>query len=81
VREAEAEDVAGVIRTALEEEWQVFDDRTKQWRTVALDDIAVLVPARTSLPQLEESLDAAKIPSAPRPARWSTGRRRSETCS
>ncbi|WP_209303783.1 hypothetical protein, partial [Escherichia coli] len=37
VREAEADDVASVIRTALSEAWQVFDVRTDQWRTVALD--------------------------------------------
>ncbi len=62
VREREASDVAGVIRAALSERWQVQDKATKEWRTVRLDDIAVLVPARTSLPQLEGALDTAGIP-------------------
>lgn len=62
VREAEADDVAGAIRTALAERWPIWDDRLRDWRPVKLDDIAVLVPAGTSLPQLEQSLDAAGIP-------------------
>jgi ATP-dependent exoDNAse (exonuclease V) beta subunit len=62
IRTAEAADVARAIRTALQEKWQVFDESTEQWRDVALDDIAVLVPARTSLPQLEAALSDAGIP-------------------
>ncbi|MDQ3431750.1 MAG: UvrD-helicase domain-containing protein, partial [Actinomycetota bacterium] len=62
VREREAADVAAAIRTALTERWQVLDTRTQEWRDVALDDIAVLMPARTSLPQLEDALDRAGIP-------------------
>ncbi len=62
VREREAAEVVAAIRTAVAEKWQVFDERNVAWRDVQLDDIAVLVPARTSLPQLEDALDEAGIP-------------------
>ncbi|MCF6508326.1 DNA helicase UvrD [Blastococcus sp. MG754426] len=62
LRELEAADVAGVVRRAITEAWQVCDDETKEWRPARLDDIAILVPARTSLPFLEEALDDAGIP-------------------
>ncbi|HEX6198112.1 MAG TPA: UvrD-helicase domain-containing protein [Jiangellaceae bacterium] len=61
IRTHEANDVVTAIRTALRERWQV-DDGDGGWRDVRLDDIAILVPARTSLPQLEYALDAAGIP-------------------
>ena len=32
------------------------------WRTARLGDIAILVPARTSLPFLEDALDERGIP-------------------
>ena len=60
-REAEAADVASVIRTALAESWTVFDERAKEWRPLTARDIAILIPARTSLPALEAALDAAGI--------------------
>jgi ATP-dependent helicase/nuclease subunit A len=62
VRSAEAADVAAAVRTALAERWQVFDQRDRRWRDVELGDIAVLVPARTSLPHLEEALERGGIP-------------------
>jgi ATP-dependent helicase/nuclease subunit A len=69
LRTREAADVAAAVRTALSERWQVAgehrlpDGRTWQrWRDVQLRDIAVLIPARTSLPHLEDALDAAGIP-------------------
>jgi ATP-dependent helicase/nuclease subunit A len=69
VRTREAADVVTAIRTALAERWQVAeeqprsDGRSQQgWREVMLRDIAVLVPARTSLPHLESALDEAGIP-------------------
>jgi ATP-dependent exoDNAse (exonuclease V) beta subunit len=62
VREAEAADVAAAVCTAITEKWQVLDERTEQWRDVRLDDIAVLVPTRTSLPWLEAALDDAGVP-------------------
>lgn len=60
LREREAADVAGVIRRAIDEQWQVQVDGV--WRAARLDDVAILVPARTSLPFLEDALDHAGIP-------------------
>lgn len=62
LRELEAADVAGIIRRAMAEGWRVLDEATKDWRPAGLDDIAILVPARTSLPFLEEALNASGIP-------------------
>ncbi|WP_197029090.1 exodeoxyribonuclease V subunit beta [Blastococcus sp. URHD0036] len=62
MRELEAADVAGIVRRAIAEGWQVCDDATGDWRPAQLDDVAILLPARTSLPFLEEALDAAGIP-------------------
>ncbi|MGW6199683.1 UvrD-helicase domain-containing protein [Kribbella sp. NPDC055110] len=62
LREREATDVASVIEEALREGWLVYDDRAETWRPAEAGDIAVLVPARTSLPFLEDALDRADIP-------------------
>ena len=62
LREREAADVAAVIDQALRENWQVYDEKAETWRPAGAGDIAVLVPARTSLPFLEEALDRADIP-------------------
>lgn len=62
LREREATDVAAVIEEALREGWLVYDDRAETWRPAEAGDIAVLVPARTSLPFLEDALDRADIP-------------------
>ena len=61
LREREAADVAAVVRRALDERWQVYDERAERWRDARLDDIAILVPARTSLPFLEEALESAEV--------------------
>ncbi len=60
LRALEAQDVVATVRTALAERWQVQDGRAG-WRDVTLPDIAVLLPARTALPQLEAALDEAGI--------------------
>jgi ATP-dependent exoDNAse (exonuclease V) beta subunit len=62
LREREARDVAAVVEQALRNGWQVYDERAGAWRPAAAGDIAVLVPARTSLPFLEDALDRADIP-------------------
>ncbi|QGG41840.1 UvrD-helicase domain-containing protein [Aeromicrobium yanjiei] len=62
LRERESTDVAGVVRQALENKWQVYDRKTKTWRDARPEDIAILVPARTSLPFLEDALEDAAIP-------------------
>jgi ATP-dependent helicase/nuclease subunit A len=65
LRVREAIDVAESIRTAIAERWQVWNTRVGEgggWRDVRLGDIAILVPARTSLPALEGALERAGIP-------------------
>ena len=61
LRAEEAGDVAAVVRKAVAEGWTVRDPDTGGWRPIRLGDIAVLIPARTSLDQLEEALDDADV--------------------
>ena len=61
VRAAESRDVANVVTTALAEGW-VVREGDDGWRPCRLGDITILVPARTSLPFLEDALEAARIP-------------------
>ncbi len=60
MRTAEANDVAATIIQAIHEGWGVNDDKVG-WRPARLGDITILIPARTSLPFLEEALDEAGI--------------------
>jgi ATP-dependent exoDNAse (exonuclease V) beta subunit len=60
LRAAEAADVASTIRRVLDEQWSVQDGAG--WRGARLGDITILLPARTSLPFLEDALEAAAIP-------------------
>jgi ATP-dependent exoDNAse (exonuclease V) beta subunit len=62
LREAEAADVAAAIRRAVGEEWTVFDEKTRSWRPAIWSDVAVLLPARTSLRALERALERHGIP-------------------
>ena len=59
LRDREAADVATAVREALR--WQVTDPRDGTWRRAQPGDIAILLPARTSLPALERALDAAGV--------------------
>lgn len=61
LRTREAADVVATVRIALAERWQIGAD-DGGWRDVTLSDIAVLVPARTSVPHLQTALDGADIP-------------------
>jgi ATP-dependent helicase/nuclease subunit A len=61
LRAAEADDVVATIVRAVDDGWSVDDDRDG-WRAARLGDITVLVPARTSLPFLEDALQDAHIP-------------------
>jgi ATP-dependent helicase/nuclease subunit A len=61
LREREAADVSAVVQQALDEGWQVCDQRTSQWRPARLGDIAVLVPSRISLPFLEDAFDRGGV--------------------
>ncbi|MET0895085.1 MAG: UvrD-helicase domain-containing protein [Acidimicrobiia bacterium] len=65
VRALEAADVAAAVRAALDEEWLVSrrgPDDALTWEPCRPGDIAILLPARTSLGQLEDALDAEGIP-------------------
>jgi ATP-dependent helicase/nuclease subunit A len=63
VRSAEAADVAHAVTIALRERWQVREDTADcGWRDAHAGDITILVPARTSLPFLEDALGRAGIP-------------------
>lgn len=62
LREREAADVAGTLARAHAEGWTVHDERTKAERAMRWGDVAILVPARTSLPFLEEALEHRGIP-------------------
>lgn len=62
LREREAADVGVTVRRVLTERWLVRDGATSEWRQARLTDIAILVPARTSLPFLEDALAASGIP-------------------
>jgi ATP-dependent exoDNAse (exonuclease V) beta subunit len=60
VRAAEADEVASTVARILHEGWEV-DDGAGGWRPARLGDVTVLVPARTSLPFLEDAFDRAGI--------------------
>lgn len=62
LRRAEADDVARAIGEAWSEGWTVQDPGTGEWRATTWRDIAILLPARTSLRQLERSLESYGIP-------------------
>jgi ATP-dependent helicase/nuclease subunit A len=65
MRSGEAADVAAAIARVMDEGWQVSDrsgsDDNEVWRPARLGDITVVVPARTSLPFLEDAFDEAGI--------------------
>ena len=63
IRQLEAADVAAVICRAIEEEWLV--ERDGQWLPLRLQDVAVLIPSRLSLPALEAAFSAANLPFRP----------------
>jgi ATP-dependent exoDNAse (exonuclease V) beta subunit len=60
LRAAEAADVVATVSQVISEGWSV-DDGEGGWRPATLGDITILVPARTSLPFLEDALDGLKI--------------------
>jgi ATP-dependent exoDNAse (exonuclease V) beta subunit len=60
LRIAEAGDVAAAVACVVNDGWTV-DDGAEGWRRARLADITVLVPARTSLPFLQDAFDARHI--------------------
>ena len=63
LRKAEAASVAAAVAAATEEGWEMDegDADEPRRRPVRAGDVAILVPARTSLPALEAALDSAGI--------------------
>jgi len=61
LRADEAGEVAATVTRIMHESWNIFDKKEARWRPARLGDITVLVPARTSLPFLEDSFDRAGI--------------------
>lgn len=62
LREREAGEVAGTLARSHAEQWSVWDTKSMSERPVRWGDMAILVPARTSLPFLEEALEQLGIP-------------------
>jgi ATP-dependent helicase/nuclease subunit A len=73
LRRREADDVVSALATALRDGWLITEERDdvdddgtalrrRVQRPCRLGDIAILVPARTSLPALQDALLAARIP-------------------
>ncbi len=60
LRTLEAVDVAAAITTAVADGWTV-EDRNGTERACTFSDIAVLIPSRTSLTDLEDALDDASV--------------------
>ena len=64
LRRAEAASVAGAVAAVLDQGWEVGGDGADDepgLRPARAGDVAILVPARTSLPALEGALDRAGI--------------------
>jgi len=61
LRILEASDVAATITTAVADGWTVEDGNGTE-RACRFSDIAVLIPSRTSLSDLEDALDDASVP-------------------
>ena len=61
-RRAEAEHVASVCLSVLNDGWQVLDRGDERTRPARFRDIAILMPSRTALPDIERALEQAGIP-------------------
>ncbi|WP_419946846.1 UvrD-helicase domain-containing protein [Candidatus Poriferisodalis sp.] len=62
IRAVEAADIADAITEIVHDGWEVHDRHLDGARPARLSDIAILVPTRTCLPQLETGLSAASVP-------------------
>ena len=65
LREREAFDIAATVATALRDGWLVADQGpagAERWHPARPGDIAVLLPARTSLASLQQALDRLGVP-------------------
>ncbi len=68
VRKAEAEAIAGLLRTMAEGRWQVLDREAtgaagaERYRSAVYSDVCILMPRRTGLRTLEQAMEEAGIP-------------------
>ncbi len=62
LRVEEATDVAATVVRAVTDGWTVTDPVEDRQRPARLGDITILLPARTSLPWLEQALENAGVP-------------------
>ena len=64
LRRREAESVAQAVAAVMRDQWEVDDGTPTEPspRPARLGDIAILIPSRTSLANLEDALDEAAIP-------------------
>src|SRR5207247_136798 len=62
VRAVEAEAVAALARRIKDDAWEIVDPVTGEVRLARYDDVALLLPTRTSLPDLEDALERADVP-------------------
>ncbi|MGH9048541.1 MAG: UvrD-helicase domain-containing protein [Acidimicrobiia bacterium] len=62
IREREAADVAALVRRIKGEEWLVVDPVDHTVRPSRYSDIALLLPTRTALSDLEHALEQADVP-------------------
>ena len=64
LRRQEAESVAQAVAAVLRDGWHVDEGSPAEpsTRPARLGDIAILIPSRTSLPDLEDALETASIP-------------------
>ena len=60
IRAAEASDISATILAAKQERWSV--QRNNEWAPANFNDMAVLVPRRSSLPSLEKAFTKYGIP-------------------
>ena len=68
VRKAEAEAIAGLLRTVTAGGWQVLDSKAtdaegaERYRAATFSDICILMPRRTGLRTLELAMEEAGVP-------------------
>ena len=62
VRAVEADAVAALARRIKHDKWEIADPVTGQARRARYDDVGLLLPTRTALPDLEDALERADVP-------------------
>jgi len=62
IREREAEDIAAAVSAARDEGWAVHNPGSDEARAARLGDVAILLPTRALLPELERALAEADVP-------------------